>query len=101
MTLESPRLTVLMPVYNGMAFLRPALESILAQTFRDFEFVIVDDGSTDQSAAIIASYPDPRIRVLQLGKNLGLSESANRGMEVARRTYVARMDCDDISLPTR
>ena len=100
-TTQNPRVTVLMPVYNGEKHVAEAVESILGQTFRDFEFLIIDDGSTDRSAQIIGSFADPRIRLLPNETNSGLIFSLNRGMEAARGEYVARMDCDDISLPER
>jgi glycosyltransferase involved in cell wall biosynthesis len=90
-----------MPVYNGEAFIREAIDSILSQSFSDFEFLIIDDGSTDASVEIIGSYAEPRIHLVQNGKRLGLVESLNEGFELARGEYVARMDCDDISLPQR
>lgn len=93
-----PQVTVLMSVYNGAAYLREAIESILAQTLRDFEFLIVDDGSTDESAAIIEDYDDQRIRLVRNDTNRGLSASLNRGLELAQGNYVARMDADDVSL---
>ncbi|MFZ6027458.1 MAG: glycosyltransferase [Chloroflexota bacterium] len=96
-----PRLTVLLPVYNGGDYLRPAIESILQQTFTDFEFLIIDDGSIDDSADIIASYHDPRIRATSNPQNLRLAATLNKGIELARGEYIARMDCDDIALPTR
>lgn len=98
---QSPRVTVLMPVYNGEKYLREAIESILGQTFRDYEFLIVNDGSTDRSAEIIGSYLDPRIRLVHNGTNSGLIFTLNRGLELAQGAFVARMDCDDISLPER
>lgn len=98
---EDPKVTVLMPVYNGEKYLREAIESILDQTFTDFEFLIINDGSTDGSVGIVESYKDRRIRLVHNEKNLGLIASLNRGMELARGEYIARMDCDDISLPLR
>ncbi|CAL1241801.1 glycosyltransferase family 2 protein [Candidatus Methylocalor cossyra] len=97
----TPCISVIMPVYNGEKYLRPAIESILGQTFTDFEFLIIDDGSTDSSVEICSSYRDPRIRLLSNGHNLGLIATLNRGLELARGEYIARMDCDDISLPER
>src|ERR1035438_6976532 len=97
----APRVTVLMPVHNGAPYLREAMASILSQTFADFEFLIVDDGSSDPSAEIIRSFRDPRIRLVSNGANLGLVETLNRGMLLARGCYLARMDCDDISHPER
>jgi hypothetical protein len=96
-----PKVTVLMAVYNGERFVREAIDSILSQTFQDFEFLIVDDGSTDRSREVILSYNDPRIRLLTNERNLGLTASLNRGLAEARGTYVARHDADDISEPTR
>lgn len=97
----SPRVSVLMAVHNCEPYLREAVDSILAQTFTDFEFIVVDDGSTDRSADVIASYSDPRIIFVRNDKNLGLTASLNRGLELARGEYVARMDGDDVSLPER
>lgn len=96
-----PLLTVLMPVYNAEAFLREAIDSILQQTLTQFEFLIIDDGSTDTSVSIIQSYNDPRIRFIQNEKNLGISATLNRGIEVATCELIARMDADDISYPER
>lgn len=93
--------TVLMPVYNAAPFLREAIDSILSQTFRDFELLIINDGSTDQSREIILSYSDSRIRLLDNPGNIGLIATLNRGIREARGKYIARMDADDVSLPTR
>jgi hypothetical protein len=101
MGLNAPVITVLMPVFNGERYLREAVASILNQSYGDFEFLIIDDGSTDRSAAIIDSYRDPRVRLVRHQANLGLVPTLNRGLELARGKYVARMDCDDISLPDR
>ncbi len=89
-----------MPVYNAEAYLRPAIESILDQSFTDFEFLIVDDGSTDHSVEIISSYNDPRIRLIQQ-ENQGCYPARNRAIQEARGELLANMDADDISLPTR
>ena len=96
-----PRVTVLMSVYNGARHLREAIESILGQTFRDFEFLIIDDASTDESPSIIASYGDPRIIVIRNETNQGLTRSLNRGLAAARADLVARQDADDRSYPER
>ena len=93
-----PLLSVLMPVYNGEDFLKPAIESILTQTYRDFELIIVNDGSTDETKSIIETYRDPRIIAITQ-KNQGVARSLNNGLEVARGTYVRRHDADDISTP--
>jgi glycosyltransferase involved in cell wall biosynthesis len=99
--MKQPKISVIMPVYNASAYLREALESILKQTFVDFEFIIVDDGSKDDSRSIIASYTDPRIRYVEHKKNMGLIATLNEMLELAQAPYVARMDSDDVSLPTR
>lgn len=96
-----PQVTVLMCVYNGSPFLKEAIESILNQTFNDFEFLIINDCSTDNSLQIIKSYNDPRIYLVENQKNIGLTQSLNRGLELAKGKYIARMDADDISLPHR
>lgn len=99
--MTASRVTVLMPVYNAALTLREAIDSVLSQTFRDFEFLIINDGSTDDSAAIVQSYSDPRINFVQNERNLRLTATLNRGLELARGEYVARMDADDLSLPER
>lgn len=99
--MKHPMVTVLMAVYNGERYVRKAIESILEQTFSDFEFLIVDDGSSDGSGEILRAYPDARIRVLTNAGNMGLSASLNRGLELSRGDYVARIDADDVSLPMR
>jgi hypothetical protein len=98
---RAPAVTVLMAVYNGERFLRQAIDSVLTQTFSDFEFVIVDDGSTDRSREILAGYTDPRIRPLWNSANLGLTRSLNRGLAASTAELVARQDADDISEPRR
>jgi len=100
-TPENPKVTVLMPVFNGERYLRSAIDSILNQTFRDFEFLIIDDGSTDSSDHIITSCGDPRIRLVRNETNLGLIATLNKGLRLALGEYIVRMDCDDISLPSR
>src|SRR3989338_7703392 len=96
-----PAISVIMPVYNGEKYLREAIESILNQSFSDFELFIINDGSTDGTAGIIASFHDPRIVYLKNESNLGLSRSYNRGIDAARGKYIARMDADDMSIPKR
>lgn len=96
-----PKVSVLMSVYNGARYIETALESILAQTFSDFEFIIVDDGSTDETPVILHRCSDPRIVHLHSEANLGLAKSLNRGMRVTRGEYVARQDADDLSFPQR
>jgi hypothetical protein len=96
-----PLVSVLMSVYNNAPTLRAALDSVLAQTFPDFEFIIIEDGSTDVSKAIIQRYPDPRLVVIENERNLGLTAALNVGLHRAGGAYVARMDADDVALPTR
>lgn len=95
------KLTVLMAVYNGERFLREAIESILCQTFCDYEFLIIDDGSRDGTKDIISSYQDKRIRFVQNEKNLGQMETLNLGIKLSKGQYIARLDQDDRSLPER
>jgi hypothetical protein len=92
-----------MPVYNAAEYLAAAIDSIAAQTFGDFEFLIVDDGSTDASPQILASYAerDKRITIIRSDANRGLTDCLNQGLALARGAYIARMDGDDISLPER
>lgn len=92
-----PRVTVLMCVYNGQRYLTEAIESILRQSLEDFEFLIVNDGSTDESLKIIRSFSDPRIRLLENRTNVGLTKSLNRGLAEARGLLVARQDADDVA----
>jgi glycosyltransferase involved in cell wall biosynthesis len=96
-----PRVSVLMPVFNGEPYLRQSMESILNQSYSNFEFIIINDGSQDQSRNIISSYNDPRIRLIDQPENLGYGLALNRGIDQAQGEYIARMDCDDISLPER
>ena len=90
-------ITVLKPVYNGAKYLNEAIDSILNQTFSDFEFLIIDDGSTDQSIDLIKTYEDPRIQLFENEVNIGQSATLNKGLRLARGKYIARMDQDDIS----
>lgn len=101
MTHQTPAITVLMPVYNAAAYVGQAIESILSQSFHDFEFIIINDGSTDGSEQVILSYSDPRIRYINNDGNKGLIYTLNRGMAMAQGDYIARMDADDISQPQR
>jgi glycosyltransferase involved in cell wall biosynthesis len=100
--MAEPRVSFLMAVHDGEAYLDEAIQSILSQTFSDFEFIIINDGSTDGTAAIIDRYrrEDGRLRVYAQ-PNRGLVAALNRGLELACGEYVARMDADDVSLPER
>jgi glycosyltransferase involved in cell wall biosynthesis len=93
----APLVTVLMAVHNGAAYVDAAIDSILRQTFTNFEFLIVDDASTDDTPRRIAAFRDPRIRVVRNDVNLGLTRSLNRGLGMARGPLVARQDADDVS----
>ena len=94
-------LSVIMPVYNDETFLNEAIESILSQTYNDFEFIIINDGSTDNSLKIIKSYSDQRILILQHDKNKGISKALNYGLRYAKGRFIARMDANDIALSER
>jgi glycosyltransferase involved in cell wall biosynthesis len=96
-----PVISVIMPVLDCEEFVGTAIESILCQSFQDFEFIIIDDGSTDKSREIISSYCDKRILLLKNKANLGNYSSRNMGIERARGKYICVMDADDISEPDR
>lgn len=96
-----PKVTVLMPVYNGEKYLREAIESILNQSFKNFEFLIINDGSTDNSVGIINSFSDKRIKLIDNKINSGIVSALNQGIDLALSEYIARMDSDDISLKDR
>lgn len=98
-----PKVSVIMAVKNGERFLREAVESILVQTFTDFEFIIIDDGSADKTADMLKafSYKDPRVKIITNAHNVGLTKSLNIGLRVARGEYIARMDADDVAMPER
>ncbi|MDH3692561.1 MAG: glycosyltransferase, partial [Gammaproteobacteria bacterium] len=98
--MASAPVTVLMPVYNREEYVGDAIRSILSQTYADFEFLIINDGSTDNSREIIASYSDERIKVLDT-ENKGWASALRTGVSQAKGRYIARMDSDDISLPKR
>ncbi|MEJ0097276.1 MAG: glycosyltransferase [Bauldia sp.] len=100
--MASPPLTVLMSVYNGEKYLATALDSVLTQTYGDFDFVIVDDGSTDSTAAILKEFAAKDARIRVFGQtNAGLAASLNLGLQQTASEYVARMDADDLALPHR
>jgi len=90
-----------MPVYNGEKYLAQAINSILQQTYSNFELLIINDGSTDNSLSIIKSFNDSRIRLLNNPTNLGLVITRNKGISEARGKYIAMLDCDDVALPQR
>jgi glycosyltransferase involved in cell wall biosynthesis len=99
-SMTKPLVSVLLPVYNAQDYLRESIDSILGQTFADFELIIINDGSTDGSKAILDTYSDPRIVIIDQA-NAGLPISLNRAIAKAKGKYLARQDADDVSLPTR
>lgn len=101
MPVDKPLVSVLMPVYNAGSYLKDAIDSILNQSYRNIEFLIINDGSTDNSADIISSYTDNRIRVINNEGNKGIVYSLNVGLKEAKGEFIARMDSDDISLRER
>ncbi len=99
---EKGLVSVVMSNYNTpVRLLKEAIDSVLEQTYTDFEFIIIDDGSTDDSKELIQSYTDPRIKLICNEANMGLPRSLNKGFEICRGEYIARMDSDDICLPDR
>ncbi|MFX1466035.1 MAG: glycosyltransferase family 2 protein [Promethearchaeota archaeon] len=98
--INEPMISVVMAVYNSEKYVQEAVDSILKQTFKNFEFIIINDGSTDKTQEILESYNDPRI-VLTHQKHMGLTKSLNKGIALAKGKYIARQDADDISLPDR
>ncbi len=98
---SSPQVSVVMPVYNAEPYLAEAMRSILVQTWEDFEFIIIDNGSTDASPETIRSFTDSRIRVITNPVNVAPPPAINQGLRLATGRYVARMDADDVALPGR
>lgn len=96
-----PLVSVLLPVHDGVAYLAAAIDSILRQSYPRLELIVIDDGSSDGSAALAGSYADPRVRVVRNDHNLGVVASLNRGIELARGEFIARMDADDVAAPRR
>ena len=92
-----PLVSIIMSVYNSEDYLKEAIDSILGQTYANLEFIIIDDASTDTSLDIIKSYNDKRILLIKNEVNIGLAASLNKGIEIARGKYIARMDSDDIT----
>jgi len=95
-----PHVSVVMPAYNAAEYIKVAVDSVLAQTFKDFELIIINDGSTDKTAEILATYKDKRINIITQ-KNKGLVASLNKGIGLAKAPLIARHDADDRSLPDR
>lgn len=98
---STPRVTVFMPVYNRERTLRTAIDSVLGQSYRDFELLLVDDGSTDASVEIVRGYRDPRVRLVVHEHNQGIPKTRNHGLELARGELLAILDSDDVANPSR
>lgn len=98
---NTPKISVIMSVFNGEKYLKEAVESILNQTYSNFEFIILNDASTDNTKNILLEFDDPRIIIIENFENLGLTRSLNKALKLARGEYIARMDADDISHPLR
>jgi len=99
--MSTPSVSVIMPVFNAGAFVGPAIESVLDQTYRDLELIAIDDASTDGSREVLARVRDPRCRVLANPANLGAAETKNRGLAEARGEFMAFLDADDLASPQR
>lgn len=95
------KISVILPCYNNAKYLNEALTSVLQQSYADFELIIIEDGSTDNSREIIKGFTDPRIKLLEHKTNLGIVISLNEGIKIAQGEYIARMDADDVMLPGR
>lgn len=96
-----PKISVIMPAYNAEKYIAEAIDSILGQTYGDFELIILNDCSADRTEEIVLSYDDPRIVYLKNEENLGVAATLNKGLALAKGKYIARMDADDISSPER
>ena len=99
--MSDPDVTVLISVYNGEKHLREAILSVLGQTFDNFELLIIDDASIDGTREILRSFQDSRIGITSNKENIGAYNSSNRGLKLAQDKYIARLDADDIAMPTR
>lgn len=99
--MNAPTISVILPVYNGASTLEDAINSVLSQTYGDYEILLLDDGSTDASLYVAGAFSDPRLRVFSDGTNRGLADRLNQGIDLARGRYIARMDQDDICFPER
>lgn len=99
--MKKPAVSIIMPVHNADRFLSAAVESMLSQTWTDFEFIIINDASTDKTITVLKRYKDKRIRLLQHCRKIGVAESLNIGLLLAKGEYIARMDGDDVSFPKR
>jgi glycosyltransferase involved in cell wall biosynthesis len=100
-SMECPTLSIVMPVYNASRYIGEAIDSLLRQTFTDFELIVIDDGSTDHSLDIVNSYDDPRIRIFRNEENKGIVFTRNRGLQEMRGRYYAPFDADDVAMPRK
>ena len=98
--MKRPKVSVIMSVYNEEQYIAETVESILNQTFSDFEFIIIDDGSEDKTYDVLKTFNDPRMRIVRQ-QNMGLTKSLNKGIELSKGEYIARADAQDIYVPTR
>ncbi len=99
--MDNPKVSVIIPVYNAEKYIGEAVDSILRQTFKDFEIIILDDASTDKTPEIISSYKDDRIKVYRNEKNLYIAGNRNKGVALSKGKYIMWQDADDISMPDR
>lgn len=99
--MTDPVVSIVLPVYNADEYIGHSIDSLLNQTFEDFEIVAINDGSTDQSASVLQQYKDPRLKIFHNSENLGLISTLNKGIELARGKYIARIDADDCALSHR
>jgi len=101
MKIQQPLVSVIMPVHNGLPHLSKAVESIKDQSYQDWELIVVDDHSTDGSELFLAKEEDPRVSLIVNDQNLGIAKTLNKGLSIASGAFIARLDADDIALPTR
>ncbi|RYY55797.1 MAG: glycosyltransferase [Chitinophagaceae bacterium] len=99
--MDNPSISVILPAYNCEKYIAQAVQSILSQSFSDFELLVIDDGSTDSTASVVSDLKDPRLALIRNERNIGLVSTLNRGISMASGKYIARMDGDDISVPHR
>lgn len=99
--MKTPSVSIIMPAYNTAPFIRAAIDSVLRQTYEDFELIVVDDCSPDDCSAICRSYSDSRVRLISLPKNSGLAQARNEGVAVARGQFIGFLDSDDVAVPER
>lgn len=97
----TPKISVVMSAYNAEKYIKIAIQSVLRQTYQDFEFIIINDGSTDNTLSVVKEFKDRRIKIVENAENIGLTSSLNNGIAIAKGEYIARMDADDVSLPLR